>query len=62
PYFSPDDKWIVYSSYSDGTPQIYKVSPDGKRRERVLKSQSSDLTPRWECLREGEVNPKQDRF
>jgi serine/threonine-protein kinase len=46
PLFSPDGKWIAYSSTESGVPEVYVTPfPDAVRRHLV--SRSGGLFPRW---------------
>ena len=35
PSFSPDGRWVLFTSRRDGSPEIYRVQPNGKGLERL---------------------------
>src|ERR1044072_6189061 len=48
PRFSPDGKWIAYTSDRDGGDNIWVMDPDGKNRRQVTKETQRLLnTPDW---------------
>lgn len=47
PSWSPDGKWIVFSSKRDGNPEIYVMTPAGGKVMRLTFSSADDLSPAW---------------
>jgi TolB protein len=46
PRYSPDGKWIYFTSDRGGTPQIYRMSPTGGEPQRVTFEGSYNVSPR----------------
>jgi len=42
PMFSPDGKWVYYSSMESGTYCIYRISPDGKTKEKLTSAMTGE--------------------
>ena len=42
PSISPDGQWVVFTSRRDGSPDIYRVRPDGARLERLTDDPAFD--------------------
>jgi Tol biopolymer transport system component len=47
PSYSPDGRWIVFTSYRDGNNEIYRMKTDGSQVLRLTENQASDWQPRW---------------
>jgi TolB protein len=47
PAWSPDGKWIVYASAKSRDMELYRVSADGGRPERLTDSPGRDWHPAW---------------
>ncbi len=47
PDWSPDGRWIAFSTDRDGDVEIYKVRPDGTELTRLTSSKGFDSRPRW---------------
>jgi len=47
PTWSPDAKWVYFSSDRGGKPQIYKVSSIGGEAQRVTFEGAYNLSPRF---------------
>jgi len=47
PSYSPDGKWIVFSSKRDGNPEIYVMPAGGGKPVRLTMSPAEDLSPAW---------------
>jgi len=47
PAFSPDGKWITFTSFRDGNNEIYIMHPDGTGQTRLTYTPRSDWQPRW---------------
>jgi len=47
PRWSPDGKYILYSSMRDNYPDIYKVDIQTKEAELLIKKEGGDLSPAW---------------
>lgn len=45
--WSPDDKWIAFSSRREGKPQIYRVSVADGETERLTRQESGASSPQW---------------
>lgn len=45
PVFSPDGKWIVFESAVDGFSDLYRISPDGKKVERLTSNPEGNFDP-----------------
>ncbi len=54
PNFSPDGKYIFYSSNKDGNYEIYRMKPDGSEQVRLTYNSASDISPNF-CPSEGKV-------
>jgi len=42
PSFSPDGRWVLFTSRRDGSADIYRVKPDGTRLERLTDDPAFD--------------------
>ena len=47
PTFSPDGKWVAFTSFRDGNNEIYIMHPDGTNQTRLTYTPRSDWQPRW---------------
>ena len=47
PEWSPDGKELAFASTKDGNSEIYRMSRDGSRFERLTENRASDLAPTW---------------
>jgi len=47
PTFSPDGKWVAFTSFRDGNNEIYIMHPDGTKQTRLTYTTRSDWQPRW---------------
>jgi TolB protein len=47
PSFSPDGKWLLFTSDRGGSPQIYRMSAGGGNAERMTFEGSYNVTPRY---------------
>jgi hypothetical protein len=47
PYFSPDCKWIVFTSDAGGNKDIYIMKVDGSHRTQLTTNPSVDIYPVW---------------
>lgn len=47
PSWSPDGKWLVFSSKRDGNPEIYVMTSAGGKVMRLTFSAADDLMPAW---------------
>jgi TolB protein len=48
PSWSPDGKWLIFGEPGDGTlPAIWRMSPDGKTRERLTPTDAACFCPSW---------------
>jgi len=47
PYFSPDCKWIVFTSDAGGNKDIYIMKIDGSQRTQLTTNPSVDIYPVW---------------
>lgn len=54
PHFSPDGKYIFYSSNKDGNYEIYWMEPDGSGQARFTNNSAQDISPNF-CPSEGKV-------
>lgn len=45
PAFSPDGRWIYFSSERDGNKEIYRIHPDGTGEERLTNNPADDTYP-----------------
>lgn len=54
PHFSPDGKYIFYSSNKDGNYEIYRMNPDGSEQVRLTYNSAQDISPNF-CPSEGKV-------
>ena len=42
PAFSPDGKWIYFSSMESGTCNIYKIKPDGTAKQQITEAKQGE--------------------
>ncbi len=47
PSFSPDGKWIVFTSYRDGNNEIYTARADGTEVTNLTRTDSPEYQPTW---------------
>jgi hypothetical protein len=47
PHFSPDCKWIVFTSDAGGNKDIYVMKIDGSHRTQLTTNPSTDIYPTW---------------
>ncbi|MBI3860889.1 MAG: PD40 domain-containing protein [Planctomycetia bacterium] len=47
PAWSPDGKWIVYSSTAEGNQELYAAEVDGPARRRLTNDPAFDAHPAW---------------
>lgn len=47
PAWSPDGKWIAYTSTRDGNQELYLIGIDGKGRKRLTSNPAIDAHPCW---------------
>lgn len=47
PSWSPDGKWILYSSYRSGNPDIWIMDPNGNHQTKLTEGRLNDLSPTW---------------
>jgi TolB protein len=47
PALSPDGEWVAFMSNRDGSPEIYRMHPDGSQLERLTQNPGYDVHPRW---------------
>lgn len=47
PRFSPDGKWIAFTSSRDGNYEIYVIGVDGKQLRRVTQNKERDDYAAW---------------
>jgi len=47
PSWSPDAKWIAFSSGRSGTSDLWLISPDGKTLKQLTNSQAAETSPSW---------------
>ena len=47
PTWSPDGKWIAFTSHRDGNNDIYLVSPDGSNLRNLTNNPAEDKAPMW---------------
>lgn len=48
PAWSPDGKWIAFTSLRDGWSQIYVMAPDGSGLENISKGPGAEFQPAWD--------------
>lgn len=47
PAWSPDGKWIAFSSSRNGTPNLWLVRPTGQEPVQLTKSSAAETNPTW---------------
>jgi TolB protein len=47
PSWSPDGERIVFQSYRDGNPEIYRINIDGSDLTRLTNDPAKDFHPAW---------------
>jgi len=47
PAWSPDGQWIAFVSTQDGTPDIYRIRPDGTGLARLTADAAEESKPTW---------------
>ncbi len=47
PTWSPDGKWIAFSSGRSGTPNLWMVKPDGQESVQLTKGSAAATNPTW---------------
>src|SRR5215213_10006745 len=47
PTWSPDGRYITFSSDRDGKPKIYIMEADGGNQRLLVSTAGSDLVPKW---------------
>ena len=47
PKFSPDGKWIAFTAFYDGNPDVYVVAADGGEPKRLTFHPSADIVLGW---------------
>jgi TolB protein len=48
PAWSPDGKWIVFTSERAGSADLFRVKPDGTGLERLTDNQWEEAGPAWQ--------------
>lgn len=47
PAWSPDGKWIAFSSSRNGTPNLWMIKPDGQEPVQLTKDSVAQTSPTW---------------
>ncbi len=47
PTWSPDGKYLAFTSYFRGNPDLYKIKTNGKGLKQLIGGQGSKITPAW---------------
>lgn len=47
PAWSPDGKWIAFSSSRNGTPNLWMIKPDGQEPVQLTKDSAAQTSPTW---------------
>ena len=48
PFWSPDGKWILFTSERDGNKEVYIMDAQGRQVNKPDKSPATDFDPAWQ--------------